>query len=88
MSERSFKRPYNEQQLIGKMYSSQKSSSVKRGHPMPDYTLEEFTEWVYKQPNFKKIFKDWKESGQKSLLAPSADRLDDSKPYTFETIYN
>ena len=84
--ERSFKRPYNEQQLIGKIYSSQKTSSIKRGHPMPDYTLEEFIEWVYKQSNFKKLFKDWKESGQKSLLVPSADRLDDSKPYTLDNI--
>jgi hypothetical protein len=86
LAERSFKRPYNEQQVIGKIYSSQKSSSIKRGHPMPDYTLEEFIEWVCNQPNFKKLFKDWKESGQKTLLVPSADRLDDSKPYTLDNI--
>ena len=53
---------------------------------MPDYTLEELKEWVYKQSDFKKLFKDWKESGQKSLLVPSADRLDDSKPYTLDNI--
>jgi hypothetical protein len=68
------------------IYSKQKHSSIKRGHPQPTYTFEELKEWFISQPNFKKLWKAWKNSGYNTQLSPSVDRLDDSKGYSFDNI--
>ena len=64
------------------MYNSQRGSSRKRGMVMPNYTKAEFIEWLEMQPLFNILFKKWSESDYNRMEAPSADRLDDSKPYT------
>jgi len=68
------------------MYASQRGSSKKRGMIMPNYTKAEFMEWLEIQPFFDILFDRWTESNYNRMEAPSADRLDDSKPYTISNL--
>lgn len=68
--------------FILKMYRTQVASSKKRGHPDPAYTLEQFHDWVVKQPAFNGIWDTYQQSGQDKYLAPSADRVNPNLPYT------
>ena len=72
--------------LIKKLYRNQKQASVKRNHPQPNYTEEEFMIWVIRQDNFNSLYSNWVASGYLSKLKPSGDRLDDYKPYTFDNL--
>jgi hypothetical protein len=71
---------------IHRIYNSQKRSSKKRGHKPPAYTFDELANWIIHQPNFKKLWKAWKNSGYKKDLTLSVDRLDNSKGYSFDNI--
>lgn len=72
--------------LIKKTYKNQLQSSVKRGHPPPDYSEEEFTVWFIRQENFPTLFENWKQSGFNSKFKPSGDRLNDYLPYSFNNL--
>ena len=72
--------------LSSKIYKGQRGSSKTRGHSPPDYNLQQFREWLFSQPNFDKLYKGWVASGYKSSLIPSADRIDDYKPYTLDNL--
>lgn len=69
-----------------KMYNTQVTNSVNRGHVLPSYTLAEFTEWVLAQPTFDALYKAWESSGWVKDLAPSADRKDPNAPYTLDNL--
>ena len=68
------------------LYNGQKSSSIKRGHPAPDYTLEEFRYWLFNQDKFHKLYQEWVDSGYHKDIKPSTDRLDDSLPYSLSNL--
>ena len=68
------------------MWSNQKTNSKRRGHRPPIYTKEEFYEWCLNQELFHELFKNWLEGDCIRSLSPSADRIDDSKGYSFENI--
>jgi hypothetical protein len=72
--------------LVRKIYGQQKDSSKKRHHPLPSYTPDELYTWFINQPNYKKLYDNWKNSGYTKDLTPSIDRLDDSKGYSFDNI--
>lgn len=72
--------------VVRKIYLTQLSNSVKRGHVPPNYTLEELTNWVSKQPHWSNLYQNWKDSDYKRKLAPSVDRLDNSLPYSLSNI--
>ena len=72
--------------LTANMLHNQKKSSIKRGHPKPEYTLVELREWVYAQSNFEELYNNWIESGCEKSLIPSIDRIDDSDHYHFDNI--
>jgi len=75
--------------LVGhltKVYSNQKTSSRRRGHPLPNYSLKEFREWALNNPKYVELWEAWEDSNFDRDLAPSFDRLDDSKPYTFDNM--
>jgi len=72
--------------LTGKIYRTQKATSKRRGHKLPDYTLIELRKWILIQPNFYKLYNDWIESVYSTNLIPSCDRLDDYKPYTLSNL--
>lgn len=76
----------SERGVIVTMYDSQKLSCRLRNHPMPAYTLNELQEWVFSQPNWSTLYSAWVESGYKSRMKPSVDRLDDFKTYSFDNI--
>lgn len=67
-------------------YNNQRASSRQRKHPMPTYTKFQLIDWVMSQDNSKKLFEDWISSDYDSNLAPSVDRLNDDKGYSFDNI--
>ena len=67
-------------------YLQQIHSSRQRGHPPPNYSLEEFMEWAFNNPNFDRLYSSWAESGFQTNMRPSPDRLDNNKPYTFDNL--
>jgi hypothetical protein len=71
---------------LHKIYNNQKINSIRRGHSQPAYTFDELKDWFISQPNFKKLWKAWKNSGYKKDLTLSVDRLDESKGYSFDNI--
>lgn len=72
--------------LASKMYSRQKQSSIRRGHPLPDYDRKWLTEWLMSRDNFKDMHTKWIESNMESSLKPSVDRINPLKPYTKDNI--
>ncbi len=68
--------------LVTKIYNSQIVSSRKRGHLPPSYTKEWLIDWVLKNPEFEKLYTQWKKNGYAVKLVPSIDRLDDYKGYS------
>ena len=71
--------------LLTTIYKTQRSSSRHRKHPMPDYTRQELTSWLYEN-GLEALYKDWAVSGYEKDLRPSTDRLDSLKPYAFDNL--
>lgn len=76
-------RPRN---LASRIYRSQKQSSIRRGHPLPDYDRKWLTAWLMSRDNFKDMHTKWIESNMESSLRPSVDRINPLKPYTKDNI--
>lgn len=67
-------------------YHKQIRRNADRGHgPLP-YTLEEFHTWALAQPLFHELFNNYIDSGKDIDLAPSFDRNDNSKGYSFDNM--
>ncbi|WHM52915.1 putative HNH homing endonuclease [Sulfitobacter phage vB_SupP_AX] len=67
-------------------YINQRNLSRKRGHPLPNYSLDEFIQWLKDQPHLTELWENYLNSGKDRLLAPSIDRDDPNKPYTLNNI--
>lgn len=74
-----------EKGVIRVIYKTQKANSKKRKMNPPNYTKEEFREWLYNN-NFKNIYNKWVEYGYLKEFKPSVDRINDFKPYSFDNI--
>lgn len=74
-----------EKGVVRVIYKTQVRNSKVRKMELPNYTKQEFKEWLYKN-NFKKLYDNWVSSGFDKNKKPSADRIDDFKPYSFENI--
>lgn len=72
--------------VVTEIYSDQRKNSKRRGHPLPDYTKNQLTEWMFSKPEFHVLYDKWAENGHKKMEKPSCDRLDDLKPYTFDNL--
>ena len=72
--------------VIKTIFSRQQTTSKRRGHSMPKYTIDELIVWVNNQSRFMNIHKEWVLSGYLSTLSPSIDRLDITKGYSFDNI--
>lgn len=75
--------------LINVIYTSQKSSSKRRNHPMPSYSKQELIEWINKSENkirFNEIYNNWVKSGYDKYKKPSIDRKKSELPYTLDNI--
>lgn len=79
-----YERKLNE--VVTLIYSDQRKRSVSRGYDMPNYTKSELKKWIKSQPRFKEIWLAWFESGFKTMLKPSCDRLDDYVGYRFDNL--
>lgn len=71
---------------ITSIWNGQRQRSEQKGWPEPAYTREELIEWVRNQPHSSHLYVAWKHSGYEKNRAPSIDRLDDYKPYSFDNI--
>jgi len=67
------------------LYSTQKTSSKARNHPEPNYSKAEFIAWCIEN-DYYTIYTNWVNNEFKKDLTPSADRLDDSLPYTLHNL--
>ncbi len=67
------------------MYASQCTRSKKRGHPLPDYTVEQWCAWA-KRNGYDLLYATWQRSGFEKRLAPSGDRLYNDSPYTLNNL--
>jgi len=67
-------------------FHQEQASIVRKYSAPPNYTLSEFREWMFSQPNFNELYYAWIESGYQKSLKPSADRLNDYKPYTLKNL--
>ena len=72
--------------MIKLMYRTQVKSSIDRGHKYPEYTQQEFIDWLMAKSKFHELYTCWREADFKADLKPSVDRKDDSKGYSFENI--
>ena len=71
---------------ITAIWNGQRQRSKRNGWAEPAYSREELIEWVRNQPNASDLYTAWELSGYEKDRAPSIDRLDDYKPYSFDNI--
>mgnify|MGYP003599041739 FL=1 len=71
---------------ITSIWNGQKQRSAEKGWPEPAYAREELIEWVKSQSNCQELYQTWKDMDYAKNYAPSIDRLDDYKPYSFNNI--
>jgi len=72
--------------LITRIYSSQKSNSKSRGMVNPLYSKIELKDWLFRQNNFIKLYKNWQDNDYVKEKKPSVDRLIDNLPYSLDNI--
>ena len=53
---------------------------------MPDYTKSAFSNWLFSQPEFHRLYDLWVASGYLKMEKPSCDRKDDYAPYAFDNL--
>jgi len=68
------------------IYNGQRSSSRRRGHRLPEYTMTELSDWLYSQVLFHTLYVEWKQSGYKKRLRPSVDRINNYIHYCMPNI--
>ena len=61
-------------------------NSRHRGHPLPAFSRKEFDAWVGAQHHFDALWTDYEASGFEKMKRPSVDRLDNSRPYSFDNM--
>lgn len=76
---------HTEKGVIRVMYKAQKANSKRRKMILPNYTKQEFKDWLYAN-NFKVLYDNWVLSGYKKEFKPSADRKNDFLPYSFDNL--
>lgn len=72
--------------VLQNLYYNQRINSKSRNHPYPNYTKLEFIAWGLNQSTFEDIYIAWVNSNFNLYARPSADRLDDYKPYTLDNL--
>ncbi len=72
--------------LATDLFSSQRSHSKARNHTMPNYTKEEFKDWLFNHERFEELYQNWVNSDYDKWLRPSPDRIRDLEPYSFDNL--
>lgn len=79
-------KPISKQQKKCDLYSSQLYHSRKRKHPKPEYTRQQFYNWLDTQPKFDRLYDEWVTSGFQRDLAPSVDRIRNNDYYKLDNL--
>jgi len=69
-----------------RMYNNQRQNSKKRGKPYPNYSYEEFKEFLFKETDYVNLYRAYEESNFNKYVAPSTDRINPLGNYTFDNI--
>ena len=78
--------------LISNIFKTQKRTTIKRNDKygrnldMPNYTKQEFVDWVMSKDLFHKLYNNWVESNYSTNLRPSVDRINSKISYCFSNI--
>lgn len=72
--------------LISYIYTWQKIASKRRGHEKPSYTLKELQQFILSQDGFLDMYNKWVDSGYKTKLKPSIDRINPRDNYNIDNI--
>lgn len=72
--------------VLTTLYAGSVQKSKRRGHAAPSYTSEEFLNKYLTDITFLHIYQNWAIEGFHTMLKPSIDRLDNTKPYTWDNI--
>ncbi len=72
--------------MIRRIYLTQKSKSIKRGHIKPSYNYDQLKNWIISQSRFEILYKNWVESNYNTDLRPSCDRLENDDPYSLDNM--
>ena len=72
--------------LVRTTYQAQVARTKKKNFPPITYSYEELKAWFWKQPEAETLYKNWVDSGYKTELRPSVDRLNDYKGYSLDNI--
>ena len=72
--------------LIRRIYNRQRHSTIERGHPPVEYTLEWLNNWIKNQDHFEKLYNNWVKSGYNKDLTPSIDRINNELWYKKDNI--
>jgi len=71
---------------ITSIYFSQRNTCKNRNRKLPEYSLEDFRKWCMGNEKFMHLYNNWVKSDFDKNLAPSIDRLDDYKTYSFDNV--
>ncbi|WP_299198273.1 MULTISPECIES: NUMOD1 domain-containing DNA-binding protein [Pseudomonadota] len=68
------------------LYRHQKSNAKKRGQSPPQYTRDEFVDWITQDALFQRLYTHWLNNGRLKDDIPGVDRIDNNKTYSFSNI--
>lgn len=69
-----------------KSYGGMVQRSKRRGHPLPNFTLEDFKSWCFSQKEFHELFNVWVNLNFDTDYRPSVDRLSNKLSYVFSNM--
>lgn len=72
--------------LITSLYGHQRSRCKEKGIPYPDYSKEEFSNWLLSRSNFETLWEEWVNSNYDKNKTLSINRIDNSISYTLDNI--
>lgn len=81
---REYRRSHNG--IAVNMHNGQCRRSIKKGYPPPTYSADELYLWMVSQYNYLKLYNHWVASDYNKWVKPSADRINDYKPYTLDNL--
>ena len=71
--------------FIKRLYHNQISGCRRRNHNRPEYTVEELQDFMYSN-GYIDLHTSWTDSGYDMDIAPSIDRIDNTKTYALDNI--
>ena len=69
-----------------KIYIAQTLNCMRLSLPMPEYTLDEFNEWLDNNPTWNRLYISWLFKKCPKDLTPRVYRIDSTKPYTLNNL--